>query len=285
MRFSAMLRGMVSSMRLDWLGGRLSSSFTSRRRFSGAQGARWDTASQVTACLSLTHRSDSGQHYLLTVWGTLTFQRGPAGVSVQVVLAQAGPCRAAELLQGWAAAPAPQPCRAVAVLGDDGPEAVSCGAEQSRAWEAMGEQGRHESSPRGSRTCGRVGEWVAPTNGAAGHVGQDLQGGRRVPGVLLTLPGLWPGHSTGIWSSQGGWGLWKGEGRMQRQDAESPWLIPVSVLLCSSREAKCVLFSEHPLLQGHFLCPQDLVCPRLPCSALAKASAGSYKCFGHSTDM
>lgn len=133
MRFSARLRGMVSSMWLHWLGGRPSSSFTSRRRFSGAQRAQWDTASQVTACLSLTQSRDSGQHCLLTVWGTLTFQCGPAGVSVQVVVAQAGPCRAAELLQGWAAAPAPQLRRAVAVLGDDGSEAVSCGAEQSRA--------------------------------------------------------------------------------------------------------------------------------------------------------
>lgn len=139
MRFSARLRGMVSSMWLHWLGERLSSSFTSRRRFSGDQGAQWDTAGRVTACLSLTQCGDSGQHCLLTVWGTLTFQCGAGRVSVQVVLAQAGPRRVAELLQGWAAAAAPQPRCAVAVLGDDGPEAASCGAEHSRAW--VGGQG------------------------------------------------------------------------------------------------------------------------------------------------
>lgn len=145
MLFSARLRGMVSSMWLHWLGERLSSSFTSRRRFSGAQEAQWDMVRQVTACLSLTQRRDSGQHCLLTVWGTLTFQCGPGGVSLQVVLAQAGPCHAAELLQRWAVALAPQPCRAVAVLGDDGPEVASCGSEQSRGWAAAGEQGRQSS--------------------------------------------------------------------------------------------------------------------------------------------
>lgn len=59
--------------------------------------------------------------------GTLTFQCGPGGVGLQVVLPQAGPRGAAELLQGWAAAPAPQPGRAVVVLGDDGPTAAPCG--------------------------------------------------------------------------------------------------------------------------------------------------------------
>lgn len=212
---------MVSSMWLHWLGETLSSSFTSRLRLSAAQGAQWDMAGQVTACLSLTQRGDSGQHCLLTHWGTLTFQRGPGGVSLQVILAQAGPCRSAELLQGWAAALAPQPGRAVAVLGDDGPKVASCGSEQSRARVAMGEQGRHESSPRGSGIWGRVGKWVAPTDGAARHAGQDPQGGRGVAGVLLTLPGLWPGPGTGIWSSRAGWRLWEGESRMQRAHGSS----------------------------------------------------------------
>lgn len=39
--------------------------------------------------------------------------------------------------------------------------------------------------------------------------------------MLLTLPGLWPGHGTGIWNSQVGWGLWEGEGRMQRGHGSS----------------------------------------------------------------
>lgn len=82
MRFSARLRGMVSSMWLHWLGERLSSSFTSRRRFSGAQATQWDTDGQVTARLSLTQHRDSGQHCFLTVWGTLTFQGGPSGVGL-----------------------------------------------------------------------------------------------------------------------------------------------------------------------------------------------------------
>lgn len=39
--------------------------------------------------------------------------------------------------------------------------------------------------------------------------------------MLLTLSGLWPGHGTGMRSSQEGWGLWKGEGRMQRAHGSS----------------------------------------------------------------
>lgn len=137
---------------------------------------------------------------------------------------------------------------------------------QSRAWAGL----------QGARGAGEGGDAGAPTDGAAGHAGQDLQGGRAVAGVLLTLPGLWPGHGTGFWNSQVGCRLWEGEGRMQRGHGSS-------LLLCSSTEARCVLLTEHSFLQGHFLCPQDPIYPGLPCSALAKASAGSYECFGPST--
>lgn len=39
--------------------------------------------------------------------------------------------------------------------------------------------------------------------------------------MLLTLPGLWPGHCTGISSIQASWRLWEGEGRMQRAHGTS----------------------------------------------------------------
>lgn len=69
-----------------------------------------------------------------TAQRTLTCQRGPGGVGLQVILPQAGSRGTARLLQGWAAALAPQPGCAVVVLGDKGPTAAPCEREQGRGW-------------------------------------------------------------------------------------------------------------------------------------------------------
>lgn len=156
-RFSARLRGTVSSMWLRWLGERLSSSFTSRFRFPG--GARGSGHGQGMPILN--PERGQCQHRLPRSRQTLTFQRGPGGVGLQVVLPHTGPCGAAELLQGWAAAPAPQPGGAVVVLGDDRPTAAPCRREQGRRVGAPAEQGGWESSAEGLLGLGKGG-WYPP---------------------------------------------------------------------------------------------------------------------------
>lgn len=153
--------------------------------------------------------------------GTLTFQCGPGRVGLQVILPQAGPCSTAELLQGWAAAPAPQSGCAVVVLGDDGPTAVPCGQEQGRGVGGCGRAGQMGELCRGSPGPGEG--WEASTDGAAGHVGEDPQRGRGVAGVLLILLKLWPGCGTGVRGGQAGQVIWEREGRMQSGESQSAY--------------------------------------------------------------
>lgn len=130
----------------------------------------------------------------------------------------------------------------------------------------MGEQGRWDSSPKGLLGLGRVGRCVTPTDGTAGHVGKDPQGGGGVTRVLLILPRLLPHRGTGILGSQAGWVLWEREGRMQSGESQTTHTSspcgPAGLLWHRARHLpQCVLPLEHPLLWGCSLCPQGQVCP------------------------
>lgn len=63
---------------------------------------------------------------------------------------------------------------------------------------------------------------MAPTDGAAGHAGEDPQGGR-VAGVLLVLPRLQPGCGAGIRGVQVSRVLWEREGRMECPRLQCLW--------------------------------------------------------------
>lgn len=151
LRFSSRLRGSSSSTWLRCAGGRLDSSFASRLCLSEGTETQRDASNK-------THHAHP-EPYSRRM---LTCQRGVGRVGLQIILPQAGPCCAAELLQGWTAAPTPQPRRAVVVLRDNGPTAAPCGRNTALGWAALG------------RTPGRAHSMAQP--GQEGHRGGTGRG-------------------------------------------------------------------------------------------------------------
>lgn len=149
LRFSSRLRGTSSSMWLRCAGGRLSSS--SRLCLSEGTGAQRDAPSE--------------KHHVRPEprsRGMLTCQCAVGRVALQVIVTQAGPCREAELLQGWAAAPTPQPRRAVVVLRENGPTAAPCSGDVALGWAAVGRAPGGAHSTAQPRQEGHREGWHSP---------------------------------------------------------------------------------------------------------------------------
>lgn len=144
------------------------------------------------------------------------------------------------------------------------PRLRPAGGSRTLGWAAAGRAGhacsRWESSQPGVARArvapGGAGGQAALTDGAAGHAGEDAQGGG-VARVLLALPRLQPGKGRGVRGGQvgrvaWGWGQDVGGERWGAQGPEAG---------CPPRHMPSL---QHPIPGDAPLCPQSLV-PRVLC--------------------